>query len=121
MPNLTLARYDHSSCTLGETLYVMGGDGQASNSIEKLDNITGPAPSAFSKWKLIQCAESFVPRSNAVFRAWNEREIVILGGKGSNHNNLGDGWVFDTINDTMRQVLHPAANSLKFYSFDNQS
>ena len=56
-----------------------------------------------------------------VFSAWNEREIVILGGKDSNRNKLGDGWVFDSTNHTFRQVIYPAANSLKIYADDNQS
>ena len=62
-----------------------------------------------------------MPRTLAVFRAWNKREIIILGGKDKNKDNLADGWVYDSTNDTMRQVIYPAANSLKIYSKDNQS
>ena len=91
------------------------------NSIEKLDNITGPTASISSQWQLIQSIESFVPRSFAVFRAWNKREIVILGGKDNNRNKLGDGWVLDSTNDTLKQVIYPVANSLKICSLDNSS
>ena len=62
-----------------------------------------------------------MPRTKAVFSAWNEREIVILGGIDSNRNYLGDGWVFDSTNHTFRQVIYPVANSLKIYADDNQS
>ena len=27
LPNMNIQRYQHSSCTLGKTLYVMGGNG----------------------------------------------------------------------------------------------
>ena len=57
LPGLNLARNGHSSCTLGKTLYVLGGkddDDRNMNSIEKLANIVGQAPSAFSQWQLIQ-------------------------------------------------------------------
>ena len=54
LPELNVGRMNHSSCTLRKTLYVIGGitadpanPGEL-NSIEKLDNITGPASSTLS-------------------------------------------------------------------------
>ena len=69
-------------------MYVLGGldEGELRiNSIEKLENIAGPVPSAMSPWQLIQPNESFQPRSNSVSCSWNEREIVILGGVDNNN------------------------------------
>ena len=51
--------------------------------------------------------------------AWNEQEIVILGGItyedfDDDDEFLGDAWVLDARNDTMRQILEPCESSLKF-------
>ena len=57
LPSMNAARHRHSSCTLGKTMYVLGGadiNNQITNSIEKLSNISGPLPSALSRWQLIQ-------------------------------------------------------------------
>ena len=93
---------------------------QKLNSIEKFDKITSPAIFlSLNKWQLIETVESFEPRIYPVFRAWNKQEIVILGGIDNDRRILGDGWVLDTKDDTLRQVLHPCENSLKFFSEDN--
>ena len=57
LPRLNVARCFHSSCTLGNTLYVLGGkdeNRQLKNSFEKLGNIAGPVQDTFSRWQLIQ-------------------------------------------------------------------
>ena len=46
--------------------------------------------------------------------------MIILGGYDENVE-FGDGWVFNTRTDTLRKVIEPSENSLKFYSDDNQS
>ena len=84
LPEMNLARWDHSSCILDQTLYILGGydeNDELTNSIEKLANIDEPEPSLITEWNLIQLISSFQPRNFSVFCAWNEYEIVILGGK----------------------------------------
>ena len=46
LPFLNIVRANHSSCTLGKTLYVLGGFSHQfhiTNTIEKLSNINEPA------------------------------------------------------------------------------
>ena len=85
LPELNVARYNHSSCTLGKTLYVLGGldhDNEYVDSIEKLTNIDEPELSKFSRWQLFQPNSFFYkPRIWPVFCALNKREMIILGGK----------------------------------------
>ena len=53
LPDLNQARNFHSSCTLGKTLYVMGGNDNTrhlTNSIEKLENIDGSVTITTSQW-----------------------------------------------------------------------
>ena len=88
------------------------------NTIEKLSNIDKPAPIAPSRWQLIELIESFRPRSDPVFCAWNKREIIILGGNDEDEQDLGDGWVLDLRTDTLKKVIEPSENSLKFTSDD---
>ena len=105
MPEMNLARWDHSSCILEKTLYILGGydeNDELTNSIEILINIDEPDPSVITKWSLIQLISSFQPRNFSVFCAWNEHEIIILGGKNENREIMCDGWVFDTRTDTLR-------------------
>ena len=87
LPVLNSPRYNHSSCTIGKTLYVLGGFkgtryiySQITNSIEKLGNREGPAQSTSSRWQDIYPDQSFQPRYFNVFCALNERELIILGG-----------------------------------------
>ena len=54
------------------------------------------------------------------FCPWNEREIVILGGANDEFEKFGDGWIFDTVTETIRQVIRPYKNSFKFNVNDNQ-
>ena len=56
-----------------------------------------------------------------VFCPLNERDMIILGGKGEEYKSLGDGWVFDSQADTMSQVIRPEADSLTFCTGYNQS
>ena len=84
---MNMARYVHSSCTLGNKLYVLAGINlrdDTANFIEKLDNIDRTAVSTFSSWQLIQLTEFFKPRQRSVFYALNERELIVLGGVHSN-------------------------------------
>ena len=79
-------------------MYVIGGrdtNDQTINSFEKLSNIT-TLPSALSRWQLIQPNQSFKPRCDPVFCAWNEREMVVLGGKDDRQEIFYDGWVLDS-------------------------
>ena len=96
LPELNYARMNHSSCTLGNTLYVIGGwdayfDYGARNSIEKLSNIdvdiiydsdTSEFNGFYNHWQLIKPINSFRPRTCPAFCAWNKHEIIILGGVG---------------------------------------
>ena len=57
LPRLNLARSHATSCTLGMTLYVLGGFNQYTeirSSIEKLININEPAPITSTEWQQIQ-------------------------------------------------------------------
>ena len=104
---MNLERYAHSSCTIGKTLYVLSGldeDDEVTGTIEKLTNIDEQVAITSSRWRwqLIELIESFLPRSAPVFCAWNNHEIIILGGKNEEGERLGDGWVFDTRTDTLR-------------------
>ena len=49
------------------------------NSIEKLTNVDGPVIE-ITQWQMIQTIDSFRPRYAAIFCAWNEHELVVLGG-----------------------------------------
>ena len=95
----------HSSCTLGKTLYVLAGinDNQRMNSIEKLANIVGGI--ADFRWQIIQTIESFQPRYGSIFCAWNEQEIVVLGGRNFLNEYLRERWVFDVRSETIKQVI----------------
>ena len=84
LKSLSWPRLCHSSCTIGNTMYVLGGFNmfrRAINSIEKLPNIDELDEGVFSSWKLIETTEDFLPRFFPVFCAWNKQEMVILGGK----------------------------------------
>ena len=57
LPKLNLERSHPTSCTLGKTLYVLGGfnaNAEIRSSIEKLVNINEPAPITSSEWQQIQ-------------------------------------------------------------------
>ena len=58
LPELNIGRWFHSSCTLGNTLYILGGeanDGEMVNSIEKLTKIDSHSDlSNLPQWLLIQ-------------------------------------------------------------------
>ena len=101
---MNLERCNHSSCTIGKTLYVLGGyeDIEVNYSIEKLTNIDEPVAIASSRWQLIKLIESFTPRFDPVFCAWNNRELIILGGINEDNKRFNDGWVFDTRTDKLR-------------------
>ena len=47
--------------------------------------------------------------------------MIILGGQDYQGSNFGDGWVLDSVTDTLKQVIRPDANSLKFFTRYNQS
>ena len=52
--------------------------------------------------------------------------MVILGGKTYEVGEVGgkflsDVWVLDSSNDTLRQVIQPTENSLKFFTNQNHS
>ena len=70
---------------------------------------------------LIQLIQSFEPRYHSVLCAWNEREIVLVGGINEDGDALSDGWVLETRTDTLRQIIYPSFDSLKFSSDKNQS
>ena len=76
------------------------------NSIEKLTNIDGPVIE-ISQWQLIQTIDSFRPRHTAIFCAWNEHELVVLGGAINAQEYFNDKWVFDSRTETMRQIIQP--------------
>ena len=100
-------------------MYVLAGldiNGKACNSIEKLTNIVGSVPSALPLWQLIQLNKSFEPRFQTVFCAWNEQEMVFLGGLNQRCKHISDGWVLDARTETIRQVVQPSDNSIKFHS-----
>ena len=53
-PRLNKKRYFHSSCTLGTSLYVLGGfenNNRLTNSIEKLEDILEQLPSGLYLWQ----------------------------------------------------------------------
>ena len=52
LPDLNQARRYHSSCIIGNTMYVVGGksQGQAINSTEKLNDIDAQDSQASSQW-----------------------------------------------------------------------
>ena len=47
--------------------------------------------------------------------------MVILGGANDYDEDFCDGWVFNSKTETMKQVIKPAANYLKFNCESNQS
>ena len=56
LPKMNLERSHPTSCTLGKTLYVLGGfnlNAEIRTSIEKLANINEPAPITDSEWQQI--------------------------------------------------------------------
>ena len=114
MPNLNVARQDHSSCCCtsnsdGINLYVFGGFSYQglklcyANSIEWLERVDGPI-SELSSWRIFEISNpSFKPREHPCITQINDRKhygIVIFGGTSiftDEDQCLGnDIWKFDT-------------------------
>ena len=70
---------------------------------------------------MIRPIQSFEPRYHSVLCACNDQEIVLVGGTNEEGDDLSDGWVLDTRTDTLRQIIYPSPDSLKFSSDKNQS
>ena len=101
-PNLNVARRYHSSCSLRDHIYVIGGTNETDEyfgSIEILDmNIPRP-----QKWALLN-QDVFSPRMSAAVIPINDTQFVIIGG----FNNFGDGELKDSFvymgNNSFRRV-----------------
>lgn len=82
-PLLNVARQGHSSCALGENIYVFGGVGEGNvdlNSIERLNlNVANLLNDDFqSQWTLIQT--TLQPQLLSLIYPINKRDILVLGG-----------------------------------------
>lgn len=75
-------RYQHSSCELGQSIYVFCGKNQSSliNSIEKLDVSDANNSAAERSWQKIRIPEEIFPLSRFVYSVpLNDKEILIFG------------------------------------------
>ena len=100
-------------------MYVVGGlidfSKTKTNTIEKLENITATGLQNFNHWQIIQPAEDTLrPRYLSLICPLNDRELIILGGIVLKGRSTGEGWIFDTKTESLRQVIHPDAYSLRF-------
>ena len=94
MPRLMVARCGHSSCAIGDSVYVLCGRTEHDflNSIERLDTSDLQAG-----WQLMQLSVgSLRPRDQSVCCALSLNEIVILGGRTTHDALLNDVVVFNT-------------------------
>ena len=89
-------------------MYVLGGydnNYQLTNSIEKLKDTDIHEPIAFSLCQLNETILPFMPRQESVFCAWNDRDIIILGGAKDRDEDFGDGWVFNSKTETIELII----------------
>ena len=109
-PDLNVSRCCHSSCTLGDRVYVVGGFQYAIlrnlNSIEYINAEDFLAHRDGSVWVQIEVDNSTLrPRNFCIFCPVSSREIVIMGGfNWDDERDLGDVLVFDTEDETFTRL-----------------
>jgi len=111
--DLNMARDNHSSCSVGEMIFVVCGDQDLAklNSIEMLDY----GYNKESTWQLIKI-EGLTPRISPLVSALTDVSILIMGGfDGREH--LSDAFIYDFCGQNIRQVIKQG--SLKFMCQSN--
>ena len=98
MSFLNEGRMSHSSCFLGDKIYVFAGRNAQGliDSIESLKITIDPTQQFTKNWKLIYEENEFEPREALLCAPLNESEIVIMGGY-MNGENSSDIFIFNTV------------------------
>ena len=122
-PSLNINRQMHSSCAIGNSVYVFCGIGYfkcSINSIEKLSNATSVSTS--SRWQVI-----FPNRDHLSPRVWpatcaiNSQKILLLGGEvQSSKSKSNDAVIFDVRTETTQKVDFQSPNIAPFSALSNQ-
>ena len=99
--NLQQSRCNHSSCTLGEKIFVFGGfsgTDRILNSIEELD-----LSAWWHRWRLINIT-AMRPREKPAVCHVSDSEIAILGGSNF-QSSVSDIFIFNTETGTAEKAL----------------
>ena len=116
MPFMNIDRNKHSSCALGNNIYVVCGydNGKLLNSFERLD--TRLIEAGVAEWHLISVSfDILTPRCEPALCALNSDKLIILGGY--RHGYCSDVVVFDE-RDMSCSVLVKRA-PMEFWAFGN--
>ena len=99
-------REDHSSSTLGNSVFVFGGlnTNGPMNSIERL-KIAPDSIVTAPKWDTIALDPGFAPRANPAVCAISSSKVLICGGSQQN-KNLSDIWVVNAKTRTMQKIAN---------------
>ena len=76
--SLNEARMDHSSCSIGDSVYIFDGDSEVNHQIEKLDKVTGPVKETSKHWQSIKIGIT-IDCKKIVTAVLNSQEIIIFG------------------------------------------
>ena len=113
VPPLNQKRHSHSSCTLGDFIYVCCGyDGSLFlSSIERLNvkalhasRLAVPQDWAFLCLKQPLDSETFKGRRNTLFAPISDKDLIILGGMGK-LGRMGSGYIVDIELMSMERVF----------------
>ena len=121
MPELNIARYNASACSLGGNIYVVGGRNDINREINSIEILSNPTPTKDkASWKLMQPSESILsPLVNSVVVPLNANEIAIMGGSHfhrGKYQDLNDVIIYDTKKKCKKVV---SSCPLRFFSYEN--
>ena len=94
-PDLKIARLKHSSCILGERIFVLGGEHEVS--VESLK------VGAAQLWEIIATSSQFGERRYPALAKLNQHQIVCFGGR-RNLSYLSDGYVLDSRDNSVKMI-----------------
>ena len=122
MPELNIARYNASACSLSGNIYVVGGRNDINREINSIEILSNPTPTKDkASWKLIQPSESILsPLVNSVVVPLNANEIAIMGGSHfhrGKYQDLNDVIIYDTKTEKCKKVV--SSCPLRFFSYEN--
>ena len=94
-----------AACVLNHVAYVFCGEGSSTNlnSIEKLSLVNITEETQGHTWEMITPDDTLSPRYYPAVVPLNDTEIAIFSGY--NNAYLSDIVVFDTVNDSLMQVV----------------
>ena len=106
LPNLVMARESHSSCVLGNKVFVFGGHESRGilNAIEVLEQSCIDPAEVLMPWQLINTNFGIAPRMNALFCPIYERTLLVSGGFDS-ETYYSDCYYLDTETLQLTQMI----------------